>query len=180
MIFDSARQEIVMYGGADGKKNFTEGWTWNGESWTCPQFESSAPTFYNAPLIYDRRREWAMTFMGTEWGGTWIWEGTTWRKVNLSSQPPLRDHATLVYDPVRDHSILFGGMQNESSLFNDTWIFDGKKWSRLSTPGAPPQRYKAVAFYDPVRRSVILYGGEGMGSFYGDMWELILPEGNQP
>ena len=115
--------------------------------------------------------------MGGDWGGTWLWEGNRWRKLDLAVQPPVRDDSVLVYDSLQDRSILFGGTKDHI-LFDDTWAFDGETWARVDTPRAPSQRSRAAAFYDPVRRSIILYGGE-FNSVYGDMWELILPEGDQ-
>jgi hypothetical protein len=179
MIFDTERHEIMIYGGQDGKAGFAEAWIWNRQGWTYFQFENSTPGVYNAPLIYESNSKRAVSFMGRDWGGTWIWEGNKWLKLNLAVQPPVRDEAVLVYDPVQKVSILFGGTNDNKFLFNDTWILDGETWVKLDTPSAPPQRSKAVAFYDPVRHSIILYGGERFGSAYSDMWELILPDGDQ-
>ena len=85
----------------------------------------------------------------------------------------------MVYDSLQNHSILFGGVNNTGFLFGDTWMFDGETWTQIDTPSAPPQRSDAVAFYDPVRKSIILYGGTKFHSNYGDMWEFVLPEGEQ-
>jgi len=180
MIFDTKRQSIVIYGGQDGEVGFAEAWTWSGGSWNGFRFGSAAPAIYTAPLIYDSGREQVVSFIGAEWGGTWIWKDDLWSKLDPIGQPPLREDPVFVYDPVRDHSILFGGRKNDEALFDDTWVFNGETWIQLGMPGSPPQRSKAIAFYDPTRQSVILFGGEGRGTIYSDMWELTLPEGNQP
>ena len=175
MIFDVGRQKIVVYGGQDGKIGFNQAWTWNGEKWDYFQFENTAPAVYNAPIAYDQSHKRIISFMGREWGGTWIWEGSQWHKLHSTIKPPLRDEATLVYDPINDATVLFGGLNDDETMFNDTWILHGEKWLKLNTRSAPPERYKALSFYDPVRRTIILYGGEIMGFIYSDMWELKLP-----
>lgn len=179
MIFNPDQQEIMLYGGQDGKVSFGEGWTWNGQSWTYFPFDESAPGLCYDPLIYDSANKRAVSFIGGGWGGTWIWEGSNWQKLNLAVQPPIRDESIMVYDSLQNHSILFGGVNNTGFLFGDTWMFDGETWTQIDTPSAPPQRSDAVAFYDPVRKSIILYGGTKFHSNYGDMWEFVLPEGEQ-
>jgi hypothetical protein len=179
LLFNHELQQIVVYGGQDGGTGFAEAWTWDGEAWNYFPFESSAPAVYNAPMIHDPAADRTISFMGGDWGGTWIWEASTWRKLAPAFQPPLRDQAILVYDPLHDHSVLFGGVNDSATLFSDTWILTGETWEQLDVPG-PSQRHRTAAFYDPVRRSIILYGGESKGSIYADMWELVLPGGNQP
>jgi hypothetical protein len=179
MIYDTQRGRIIVYGGQDGKVGFPEAWTWDGQSWTYFQFSASSPGVYNAPLIYDLAGERTISFMGGGWGGTWIWQGDLWRKPNLTVQPPTRDEATLVYDPVNNATILFGGTNDNEYLYDDTWIFHQDTWTQVHALFSPPERNKAIAFYDPVRKSMILYGGEINGSIYSDMWELMLPQGEQ-
>lgn len=180
MFYDERLQQIVVYGGWNKDIGFPEAWTWDGKTWTYFSFESSAPATYNAPMIYDTHNERAVSFMGNTWGGTWIWKDSIWRTLDSGLQPPMRDEATLVYNPETDQIVLAGGINNSDTLYNDTWILDGETWEKLDLPSSPPQRHLAAAFYDPIRHSIILYGGEIMGSIYNDMWELTLPEGNQP
>jgi hypothetical protein len=179
MIFDDRLEQVVLYGGQNNQKGFAEAWTWDGAAWSYFSFETSVPAVYDAPLVYETGRQRAVSFMGGRWGGTWVWQANAWKKLDPALQPPLRDHAVMVYDPLSGQSILFGGSTQAGTKFNDTWLLDGETWTRLETPSAPPQRDGAVAFFDPLRRSVILYGGAGGGRFLGDMWELVLPGGNQ-
>jgi hypothetical protein len=179
MIFDVGRQQIVVYGGQDGKIGFAQAWTWGGEEWNFFQFESAAPAVYNAPLIYDQARDRTISFMGGMWGGTWVWEASRWHKLDPAVAPSPREEAVLAYDPNNDYALLFGGVQDNRIMFNDTWILNDGTWAQIDTPVAPPQRNKAVAFYDPVRHSIIVYGGENVGSLYTDMWEFVLTRGKQ-
>lgn len=184
MFYDTVREKTVVYGGI-GEKGYSEAWMWDGQSWNLFPFSTSAPGFFNSPLVYDQQRQRAVGFVKDPgWSGTWIWEGDRWFQPDLDLQPSVRIDPELVYDPRSGHIILFGGGHEDDEKLlgtywlNDTWLFDGETWTQLQILAAPLSRYRGISFYDKVRQSIVIYGGEKDGRIYDDMWELILPRGN--
>ena len=177
MFFDLELQMILLYGGQNDEIGYTEAWTWNGAIWGYYSFETSAPGIFNEPLIHISDEQRALSFIPGDYGGTWVWKDASWSRLSLESQPPLRGDAILVRDPYQESILLFGGIQDNSTLFNDTWILKGNVWTQIETSRHPQERYRSIAFYDPIRKSIILYGGEAFGDVYGDMWEF-LPTGD--
>jgi hypothetical protein len=158
MFYDTARGKIVAYGGVNKGTGFGEAWMWDGSAWSNFPFSTSAPGFFNSPLVYDQKNQRVVGFVkDADWGGTWIWEGDQWFRPALNLQPSLRMESAMVYDPYSGDIILFGGGGEGNGNYlmgywlNDTWIFDGKAWVQLQTPLAPPSRYGSSAFYDEVR-----------------------------
>ena len=61
MVFDSARNRIVLQGGRSGV-DFTDTWEWNGVAWTNMQASNQAS--YAAAFAYDSERQRATLFGG--------------------------------------------------------------------------------------------------------------------
>jgi hypothetical protein len=148
MAYDSARDQVILFGGAwtdpNGFVNFlNDTWRWDGSSWTkvTPPV-SPAPRAFHA-MAYDSKRGRIVLFGG-------------FGAPNSIIDDPGCGVFIQVYPP-----------PGSSGRFGDTWEWDGQKWLQLTPPLSPPERYKHAMVYDSARARVLLFGGCGLG----DTWE---------
>ena len=82
MATDLARNQVVMFGGAEILVLVDETWLWDGTSWE-QRFPATSPSARVEPrLAYDPAREVVLLYGGVDAGGAlndlWEWDGTTW------------------------------------------------------------------------------------------------------
>ena len=168
-VFDSARNETVIFGGM-GTTVLADTWVWNGATWT-QRAVTGPPARRWHSMAYDSARQRTVLFGGTQvvtnqmTADTWEWDGATWLQRTPASSPPKRYAASLTYDSVRQRTVLFGGVgadiSNMALRLNVTWEWDGTNWLQRSTPTAPTFRDSHAAAFDSATNSVILFGGYG-------------------
>jgi hypothetical protein len=161
MAYDSARDRIVLFGGAPGH---SDTWEWDGTTWLQRTPPLSPPQRYGHAMAYDSARGWVVLFGGTGSGtlnDTWEWNGATWLQRTPANSPPGRYH----------HAMAYGG-----SGLSDTWEWDGTNWLQRATAVSPgPRRFHAMA-WDSGRGRAVLFGGEPVaGHSPSDTWELSTP-----
>lgn len=137
LVYDSARQKTVLFGGqALGANNVAyyakDTWEWDGNGWTRINTATS-PSGREAPAaVYDVNRQRVVLFGGftnngnTPINDTWEYDGTDWTKVATSSSPTLRIVAPMGYDSKRLRTVLFGGLVSSggsSSVLQETWEY---------------------------------------------------------
>jgi hypothetical protein len=182
MAYDSARQEVVLFGGYLGG-NLGDTWIWNGLFWR--QRTVSGPSARNAhAMSFDRNRQKTVLFAGGPGSQeTWEWDGVNWVNrtepvVTVANTPPAGYAAGMAYDPLRRRTVLFGG----SSGTRETWEWDGTNWFNLSpailtAANTPSARNYPRMVYDDTRRAVVLVGGTGglteTWSWDGISWRVL-------
>jgi hypothetical protein len=174
MVYDGARQNIVLFGGEDnGRHNDT--WTWNGTSWTARNPVDKPPGRRYFAMAYDEAREVVVLFGG--WSGgtnnlndTWTWNGTNWTSLTPSNSPPARSSHAMAYDAARQRVVLFGGWTGSRHL-DDTWVWEGTNWTQLSPTRSPDPRNAHDMAYDRTRNQIVLTGGSPEDqSYLYDTW----------
>jgi cysteine-rich repeat protein len=182
MVYDAARNRVVLFGGSGPTGLLNDTWEWDGASWTERTPISSPTRRYGHAMAYDASRRKVVLFGGSANNGagpineTWEWDGTTWTQIfSPASGVEGRAGHAMVYDAGRRRVILFGGRQGRGDAKSDTWEWDGVSWTQLSTINDPPPRYRHRIAYDAARGRVVLFGGGGGGGGtgpVGDTWEL--------
>lgn len=145
MAYDTAQQEIVLYGGITTDGISSETWTWNGTTWR-QQHPASTPTERQNPLlVYDNATRQPLLFGGMSVSGgqlmvgdTWAWNGTTWIKV-ASQGAPTALYESAAYDDATQTVIVYAvqGVINKlahsgpSGPVSQTWIWNGTTWKLL-------------------------------------------------
>ena len=166
LVFDQARHQFVMFGGATqstGLLNPTdETWESRGAAgWgRVPTTLQPSPRFGHA-MAYDAARRRTVLFGGQNGlGDTWEWDGVTWLRKEPAVSPPARGFHTMIYDSRRERVILYGGLTpaRDRSL-GDTWAWDGTTWTEL-TGSSPGTRHGHTMTYDPSRDRILVVGGE--------------------
>jgi cysteine-rich repeat protein len=178
--YDSARDRIVMFGGAFQVSPIPvpRGVTfeWDGTGWLrIPAFVSPSGRAA-AFMAYDAERRRTVLFGGSAntnstFDDTWEWDGATWTLRTPATRPSPRRDGGMVYDAARKRIVLFGGLAPGGQPLDDTWEWDGTDWREIVVTTRPPARNAAGMTYDPVRAVTVLAGGGGAVP-RNDTWEF--------
>ncbi len=161
MVYDAARQEIVMFGGyRNGQLGDT--WVFKNGNWTEKQPATVPPSRYYQNMVYDAHPDRQKVLMVGGLGAnerTWVWDGTNWSQLSPTTDPPNYHSTGITYDPIRQEVVMFNaGAQ--------TWTFNGANWTPKSPVNEPSGRYGSRLVFDPVRNESILISGESRN----DVW----------
>lgn len=200
MVYDSARQRMVLFGGHRwASKHLDDTWEFDGQQWTQIDTATVPGNRSQQAMTYDSQRQrvimfggWRATQMGEDiWGETWEYDGNDWSKVETQHAPSDRSGARMVYVPTWDKTIMFGGIASDRTLLQDTWIYDGQDWTELHTTSAPPARFVHQMAYDPIGDRIVVFGGtdwvnglpvakDDTWSFDGVDWQQEIPSVSPP
>ena len=177
MAFDSARNEIVLFGGAGSTGLLDDTWVWSSvnSSWAkrAPPV-SPSPRQYPA-MTFDAVRGEVVLFGGyrdinNPLGDTWVWSSaaSTWTQRLPVSSPPARSSSALAFDSARSEVVLFGGAAS-ANRFADTWVWNGTTWTQRTPAASPPKRYGHVLAFDSSRNETVLFAGQDI-LMLNDTW----------
>ena len=194
MVFDEARQALLLFSGLRGDRSNpwpNDTWELRPEGWV--RVATDGPLGRGRMgLAYDARRRQVVLFGGAGaspgpnqpqpfFGDTWVWEGEGWRKV-AESGPPGRYAHGMVYDERAGVVLLYSGAAaHRGAPLADMWQWDGERWTEIALTGPTPgHRYSPVMVYDRARGVTVLYGGaDGAGDevweWDGRAWKAIRP-----
>jgi hypothetical protein len=162
MVFDTERNQTVLFGGNSPEGTNNDTWAWDGVNWT--QLADSGPTVRTRQaMAYDSSRSRTVLFGGLAFGelrntalaDTWEWDGSNWTQLEING-PGARFDAAMAYDSVRGRAVLFGGADDAGVALGDTWEWDGSLWSRIAGFGSAPASAGAAAFK---KDCVAFFGG---------------------
>ncbi len=123
MAADSARDQIVLFGGSDLNTAYADTWQWGRAGWT-PRAIAGPPARASAAMAFDPTLGQSVLFGGfssVRLGDSWIYDGVDWKE-SAGASPSPRSQMSMVYDAARRHTLLFGGW-NGSQIFRETWAF---------------------------------------------------------
>jgi len=171
MAYDSARDEVVMFGGIFAGDRT---WVWDGTTWE-ERFPAVSPRArYSSGMAYARSRQQVVLYGGTNGrfrhGDTWAWDGETWALEALTASPSPRSNAAM--SAFGKRVVLFGGSTDTDHSVDETWVLRADKWAQIAAD-PPPSRVGATMAYDSARKEAVLFSGVGESSeFLGDTWLL--------
>ena len=201
MVFDSARDNFVLYGGRmitgrDSYVDYSDLWVWEPTTRTFSTRTSSGkgPGYRSEhAMVFEKSTQKVLLFGGgtadgfpefsVVSGDTWEWDPAQgkWTQLVPQSEPSARFASALVCDSKRNVAVLFGGMeQSQAGLSGvpkqDTWEWDPAKqnWTNRTIAGTTPSaRYGHAMAYDPGRGVTVLVGGWDIdtGDALADVWE---------
>ena len=113
MVYDAARQRIVLFGGDSAGSRRGDTWTWDGSEWTALAPATSPPPRAEHAMAYDAARDRIVLFGGADGvqflDDTWEFDGQDWQRRTPIRRPwSLLRHA-MTYDRARERVVLFGG-----------------------------------------------------------------------
>ena len=201
MVFDSVRNNFVVYGGRmlasrDDIVDYADLWEWNPTTGAFSQRGNSGqgPGYRSEQaMVFEKSTGKVLLFGGgaadgfpefsVASGDTWEWDPAQgkWTQLAPLSAPSARFASALVWDSKRNVAVLFGGMElPEAGLSGvpkqDTWEWDPAKqnWTNRTIAGTTPSaRYGHAMAYDSGRGVTVLVGGwdMGTGDALADVWE---------
>jgi hypothetical protein len=126
MVTDTARGEILMFGGVDTLNPLADFWIWNGDGDWHQQTGTNPPGRSYAGMAYASARKRTVLFSGavsrsSNLSDTWEWDGTSW--VETSTAAPAIADGCVAYDPNRRRVILFGGQDDQGTYQNSTFEY---------------------------------------------------------
>jgi len=168
MVFDSARNNLVIFGGCsdvgNGYVDFADIWEWNPKTGAFSDRTNSdqGPGFRSEQgMVFEKSTGKVLLFGGAlantagqegydrtvALGDTWEWDPVQgeWKQLQPSSAPSARYDSALVWDSQRSLAVLFGGMEKpQAGLMGvpkqDIWEWDPatQNWSERTTTGLKP------------------------------------------
>lgn len=180
MVYDSARNVVVLFGGRNALGANNETWEFDGTTWSQVTTANSPPAREEMGMIYDSSLNRTIMFGGCNentsqiFGDTWQYDGTDWIQLNPITSPSPRFRGVMEFDSDRSRSVYFGGYDGTMQL-TETFEFTGGEWLQVPTGATTPTSTTEMASgYDPMRQELTLFGGFGT-TFNNDTWQYIGP-----
>jgi len=186
--YDSARNQIVVFGGASEAGGPATNNMWLSDGFTFTPFNGTRPSARtNSALAFDSERGEVVLFGGqngnTILGETWTWNGAVWTKKTPAHSPPNLAQVAMAFDAERKQVVMFGGALVANGSSNDTWLWDGTDWTKAAPATVPPAVNIPGIAYDAKRKRVVMFGGASGGSvtvdttwtWDGTNWTLQAP-----
>lgn len=174
MVYDAARDRIVLFGGSTATGASSQTWLFNGTTWT-QAFPATTPTIRTAyAMTYDPVRQRVIMFGGipTTSAPTYEWDGTNWT-LTATTGPAPRLYVAMSFDEGLGKVILScGELPGATGRHNDTWSYDGTTWEPLSVGIPGVARDQNGQAYLPGLGTVVFGGYAGAGDVRRDTWVL--------
>jgi hypothetical protein len=197
MVYDAARDRMVVFGGRDSTSNLGEVWALtlaDTPAWALLAPTGTPPTLrYGHAAVYDAARDRMVVFGGYRTScQNDVWELTlggtpAWVRVTATGTSPTARHLhNAVYDPARGRMIVFGGnSSNTGSVIplgdvQTLTLGTSPAWAEVvfaAVPGTPPPAQGlSTMIPDPSRDAMIVFGGlsSNGGVPLAEVWELTL------
>lgn len=167
MAYDSARQEVVLFGGAGTVNGVTDlaTWIWDGVSWSRRDVPGPTNRFGHA-MAYDPIRQRVVLFGGRATTSsapdsqTWLWDGAGWSQISAAG-PSARHGHSMTFDPAVGRIVMMGGA-NEP--IDAVWEFDGTNWTRAADPPFPTRWLRfAVSTLESAAGRIVVAGVQDGG-----------------
>ncbi len=181
LVYDSARNETVMFGGYSTASTsaLDDTWTFDGTTWTQKSPATVPPRRDSYAMAYDSTRNVttlfggvdSALFPGTITNQTWEWNGVDWTQRTSTNAPSPRYGSAMAFDVARGVQVLFGG-STASGYLNETWEWNGVDWTQRTPATSPPVRTNMSIVYDVLRARIVLFGGTANSTQLNDTWEF--------
>lgn len=178
MVFDSARNRVVIFGGRQGKLNLNDMWSYDGNDWTQIQIANGPSVRELAGAAYDSARDRIVLFGGivqtysgsagttltnTPIRDTWEFDGTAWHQILPDGPAPDVIRPILTYDPVRNQTVMVGFDKNNAVVM---YAYDpvATKWNQLTPALLPACATEVAMTWQGSNNTILLTGGVCSGS----------------
>jgi hypothetical protein len=186
MVYDSANNKVVLFGGWDALGRDDETWVYDlaSDTWTEKSPTSSPSVRERHAMAYDSANNKVVLFGGIITGGidndeTWLYDtaSNTWTQKMPSTKPTARAYHTMVYDSANNKIVLFGG--HDTDYDDETWLYDTafNTWTQMNPTIKPSARQTLEMEYDSANNKVILFGGTD-GTRMDDTWVYDMDSNN--
>ena len=174
MVFDSRRNNILLFGGSDFSQAFNDLWTYDHalNTWVEIQTKNTPQARQMHGLVYVSKQDVLLLFGGRRVGGgasfndTWLYHFDTnqWELLTTAHHPPVTDHVNLAYSSTDDMVLLFTepdarGASPDSGRQQSTWVYDftTNDWRSLLPVDFPLTNHSNLE-YDTHHNQFVLFG----------------------
>jgi hypothetical protein len=184
MVYDSARSEVVLFGGNANANSSSDTWVWDGSTWTQKFPATVPPARFGHVMAYDEVRSQVVLFSGSRapappLDDTWVWDGNNWTQKLPTTSPSARGLGAMSFDAQSGKVVLFGGLGLSGIVtgLSDTWTWNGGNWTKQVLQTSPQARNQHAMAYDGARGQIVLFGGNPNTppTPLGDTWVLGMP-----
>ncbi|MCA8974273.1 MAG: hypothetical protein KDC98_06100 [Planctomycetes bacterium] len=159
IVFDRARQRLVLYGGETQNGPANDTWEFDGATWSLSTVVSPPTAMLRHGMAYDVARAVTVLFGGSQTPNvplaeTWEWDGLRWQQRLPVASPPARTEPALTWDSGRGRIVMLGG-RTTTTTFADTWTFDGTTWTQVVTTGTPTTELPQNLIHDTARDELV-------------------------
>jgi hypothetical protein len=180
LLFDTVRQQLVLFGGWGRNGTMSDVWHWDGTAWSLTW--AGTPSARTAAAIaHDPTRNRAVLFGGAlstgggaPRGDLWEWDGQGWTPARVTFTNADRSHHALAFDPVRQRVVMFGGRGPGNVDRGDMqwWSWQDHTLRGVAPAGpAPSARHAHAMVTDTARSRIVLFGGRSGQIDLADTWE---------
>ncbi len=172
MVYDAARQQIVLFGGLSTSTALGDTWVWDGTTWAQRTPATSPSARYNYAMAYDSVRQCVVLVGGTSGSTeTWEWDGTTWANRTPANPVPTFSGSSnpMAYDATRQRIVLY-------TTSAQTWEWDGSSWTQITPASSSKPVAGGAMIYDSARQRIMLFGGTNTNQLWewdGTNWTPI-------
>jgi hypothetical protein len=165
MVYDSARQVIVLFGGSSGDgQKLDDTWEWDGAAWRL--VDTSGPSARSShAMCFDSWREVTVLYGGDgdDIGETWEYDGSHWKQVETRGPRKASGHA-LAFDAARGVAVMLVGYA--------VWAYDGTAWTFVDSRDVAWRHSHALTFHAVLGETFLFGGNEGSWEPYplADCW----------
>jgi hypothetical protein len=170
MVFDSARNRVVIFGGRQAKLNLNDTWTFDGSDWAEIKTANAPSVREIAGAAYDSVRDRIVLFGGTHQTystdnrtlvetplhDTWEFDGTNWKQI-LTDGPEV-SKPVLAYDPVRKQTIMLALDKNLATVMY-AWDPNAASWKQLTPTVLPTCANEGVLTWQSSNNTILYTGG---------------------
>lgn len=173
MAYDARRDEVLMFGGNDGRSPIDDMWRFDGRLWHGVATTAKPARRDGHAMCDDGRR--VLLFGGqttaSSMNDTWAWDGQSWQELKPAQSPPKRESHAIAYDRLRKKVVIFGG-RDSLTTYRDTWEWDPQtdSWTQIRSANAPAARGGHAMAFDASLQRVVLFGGSAGRQIFADTW----------
>jgi hypothetical protein len=166
MVYDPARQRVVLLGGVSCCASLEQGvWEWDGDDWIQgPASPQPSPVRWMGAAAYDASGASTVYFGGkspsdTALNDTWRWDGSQWSELPAGGgDPGVRWRAAALGAGAEHGVFLLQGALSQGSLnLSSMARFKEGAWSSLAV--LPPSRVDLGAFWSTSLQEAFAFGG---------------------
>lgn len=153
LVYDAAREHVLLFGGTTDVAPLGDTWTWDGVSWRRLSTPISPPRRAGAVACYDPGRQRVVLFGGAGLQDTWEHDGATWTQLQPATVPGAQPLGGMAFDAGRGVAVLIQGDAQQRRVCE----WNGMDWTLLPwTPALP-----VTVAYDPARSQLLAVSATG-------------------
>jgi hypothetical protein len=165
LVYDSNRDQIVLFGGRDGKIDLNDTWIYKNGDWTEVNTPNSPPARLLAGAAYDPIRDRIVLAGGTKFSAdgktltavhdTWEFDGTTWTQISGAANA---GKPILAYDAAHDQMLM---LAQTDALAPQMYTYDpaAGAWNQVNNTTLPPCVNEGQMTYQSSTTQTVIYTG---------------------